>query len=427
MRILYLSQYYPPEMGAPAARVSELSRRWVERGHEVCVLTGFPNHPTGIVPPEYRGRFLQTERRDGVEVVRSYVYATPNKGFAKRVAAFLSFALSSLLLGAWTRPARRVDVVVATSPQFFCAVSGYLLSRLKRVPFVLEIRDLWPESIVELGVLRRDAVVTRILVALELFLYRQADLLVSVTDSYPRTWVEQGIDPAKMRVVKNGVDLDFFRPGRRDDPLREELGLGDAFVVSYIGTHGMAQGLTTLVEAADRLREEPDLLFLLVGEGAEKEAVIALAREKGLENIRFLPQQPRDRIPALLALSDLVAVPLRRKALFTRVIPSKIFEIMAAARPILLGVEGEAAVIVEAAGAGYPVPPEDPEALAEVVRRVRSDPDEARRRGAAGRAYVEREFDRNRLADRFLADLEELVAGPPERGQTHRGPEEGQA
>lgn len=413
MKILYVSQYFPPEMGAPAARVSELSRAWTEAGHEVCVLTGFPNHPTGVIPPEYRGKIRARERWNRVEVLRTWVYATANRGIGRRTLGFLSFAASSVGLGALDRSVREADVVIATSPQFFCAVGGWVLSRILGVPYVLEIRDLWPASIVELGVVspRNPAILA--LERLEQFLYRQAALLVSVTESYCEVWERQGIDPAKMRVIKNGVDLRLFTPRPIDEEQRAALGLQGKFVVSYIGTHGMAQRLQTLLDAAALLQDDPEIHVLLVGEGAEREQLVARAKAQGLRNVTLLGQQPRQAIPALVAASDVVAVLLRRSALFEKVLPSKMFEIMGSARPILLGVQGEAEQLLRDAGAGWVVPPEDPEALAAAIRRAKADPQECRRRGDAGRAFVGEHYDRDRLARRYLDDLLELVGEPP--------------
>ncbi len=405
MKIVYVSQYFPPEMGAPAARVSELAEQWAEAGHDVRVVTTFPNHPTGIIAEGYRGRVRQRERWRGVEVLRTWIYATPNRGVAKRTLSFLSFAASSVLLGAADRDVRDADVVVATSPQFFCAVAGWALSRIVGAPFVLEIRDLWPQCIVELGVLPKNHPGTRVLEAVEQFLYRSADLLVSVTDSYTEVWRRQGHDPAKMRVVKNGVDLQTFRPGDKDGALRQRLGLTGKFVVSYIGTHGMSQKLSTLLQAAAVLRDDPDVHVLMVGEGAEKEALQAEAARHGLTNVTFLGQQPRDTIPDFIAASDLVAVVLKRMDLFEKVIPSKIFEIMGCARPILLAVHGEAQAIIERAGSGYLAEPEDVDDIVAKIREAKADPAAAAARGEAGRAFVEQHFDRRRLARRFLDDL----------------------
>lgn len=410
VKILYVSQYFPPEMGAPAARVSELARAWAAAGHEVCVLTGFPNHPTGVVPPEYRGKLRQRERWGAVEVLRTWVYATANRGIARRSLAFVSWAASSVVLGALDRGVREADVVVATSPQFLCAVGGFVLARVLGAPYVLEIRDLWPQSIVEVGALPARHPIVLALEQVERFLYREADLLVSVTDSFCEVWKRQGIDPAKMRVVKNGVDLRLFEPRPRDDETRARLGLEGKFVVAYIGTHGMAQRLDTLLDAAALLRDDPEIHVLLVGEGAERERLVARARAEGLANVTLLGQQPREAIPGLVAASDLVAVLLRRTELFEKVIPSKMFEVMGSARPMVLGVRGEAEALLHAAGAGWAVPPEDPRALADAIRRAKADPDECRRRGEAGRAYVCEHYDRDVLARRYLDELQALVA-----------------
>ncbi|HET6583301.1 MAG TPA: glycosyltransferase family 4 protein [Nannocystaceae bacterium] len=410
MRILYLSQYFPPEMGAPAARVSELAARWVERGHEVVVLTGFPNNPTGIVPPEYRGHVRMRETWRGVQVLRTWIYATPNKGVLKRGLQYGSFAASSVLLGAFAKDVRKCDVVLASSPQFLCALSGWALARALKVPYALEVRDLWPQSIVEVGALGARHPLVGGLRRLERFVYDEADLLVGVTDSFATIWREAGVDPAKIRVVKNGVDLELFTPRERADEVRRELGLTDRFVVAYIGTIGMAHGLGTLLDVAARMRSADDVVFAIIGEGAERSRLEALARDRGLTNVRFLCQQPRARIPALLAATDLAVVMLRDTPLFETVLPSKLFEIMGCARPILLAVGGEAKRLVEDARCGWVVPPEDVDAMVAGIETARRHRFEARARGRAGRAFVEAHFDRKVLADRFLDELQRAVA-----------------
>jgi glycosyltransferase involved in cell wall biosynthesis len=369
--------------------------------------------PTGVIPRQYRGKLRLRERWGAVQVLRTWVYATANRGIARRSLAFVSFAASSVVLGALDRGVREADVVIATSPQFLCAVGGFVLARILGAPYVLEIRDLWPRSIVEVGALPARHPVVLALEQVERFLYRQADMLVSVTESYCEEWKRQGIDPAKMRVIKNGVDLRLFEPRPRDDELRARLGLRGKFVVSYIGTHGMAQRLDTLLDAAALLRSDPEVHVLLVGEGAERERLVARARAQGLANVTLLGQQPREAIPGLVAASDLVAVLLRRAELFQKVIPSKMFEVMGMARPMVLGVQGEAEALLREAGAGWVVPPEDPHALADAIRRAKADPDECRRRGEAGRAYVREHYDRDVLARRYLDDLQALVAARP--------------
>lgn len=409
MKIVYLSQYFPPEMGAPAARVSELAVRWVEAGHEVVVVTGFPNHPTGVVPEAYRGRWSAKETYRGVDVVRTFVYATPNKGILKRGLSYLSFAASSVLQGSLAREVKDADVVVATSPQFLCALSGFLLATRLGTPFVLEVRDLWPQSIVDLGVMGGRHPVITALRHLEQFVYRRASMLVSVTDAFVRTWAAQGVDVSKAVVVKNGVDLQRFTDRPAEAHVRDTYGLGDAFVVTYVGTHGLAHGLERLLEAAARLRHRDDIRFLFVGEGADRSRLIALAKARGLTNVVFAGGQPRDAVPGILAASDLVAVTLRNIPLFEQVIPSKIFEILACARPVLLAVRGEAAEIVERSGGGWLVEPEDVDGMVEAIEDAAARPEEVRARGAAGRAFVEREFDRDALAADYLQHLADVA------------------
>ncbi|MHB8420477.1 MAG: glycosyltransferase family 4 protein [Myxococcales bacterium] len=408
MRILYLSQYFPPEMGAPAARVYELSREWARLGHEVQVLTGFPNHPTGVVPPEYRGELWRRERVDGIEVLRTPIYAAANRGRVRRSANYLSYAASAGSVGALL--ARRPDVVLATSPQFLTGLAGFWLAKLFRRPFVFEVRDLWPRSIVAVGALAAHSPVVRALEVVERTLYRGADRIVTVTDSFVEEIASTGVARSKLSVVKNGVDLELFRPGPRDDRLRRELGLEGKFVATYIGTHGMAHGLGTILDAAAALRNDARFAFLLIGEGAEKRMLQARAATEGLTHVRFLDQQPREKLPAYLAASDLCLVLLRAKPLFRTVIPSKIFELWGCGRPIALGVEGEARGLVEESGGGVAFPPEDSAALVRLMRELAADPERANRLGRAGRRDLAAHFSRPVLAKRYLDILGEVAA-----------------
>jgi len=290
MRITLLCQYFPPEMGAPSARTYEHARHWASLGHEVTVVTGFPNHPTGVIRPEYRGYFIKREQTDGIDVLRTWVYVAANKGFTKRVLNFLSFFLSSFILAALKTG--RTDVVIGTSPQFFCAVSAFLLSRIKRVPFVFEVRDIWPQSAVELGALSNPLII-RALRAIELFLYRRAALIVAVADSTRQYLLDKGIAAGKIAVIPNGIDAKFLMAAAVPREVRAELGLEGKFMVSYIGTHGMSHALETVLSAAQVLGSDDSIHFLFVGEGAEKEKLERLAEELQLRNVTFLGQQPR--------------------------------------------------------------------------------------------------------------------------------------
>ncbi len=407
MRVLFISQYFPPEMGAPAARTYELARRWVQMGAEVTVITALPNHPTGVVPEPYRGGRFFEESIDGIRVLRTWIYAAANRGVWRRSLNYVSFMLSSLLLG--VRRAGPVDVVVATSPQFLVGLSGWVASRWRGVPFVFEVRDLWPDSIAALDMLR-EGTVLRALRRLEMMLYRHATRIVGVARATKDELVRRGVDAEKIAIVPNGADGEVFRDLEKYNGIRENLSLGRKFVVSYIGTHGLAHGLDTVLDCADRLRQVADIAFLFVGDGAERVRLVRRASDLGLPNVHFLGVQPRERIPYYLATSDVSLVPLRRKDLFQKVLPSKLFEIMGCSRPVILGVEGEAQAAVEAADAGLCVRPEDPEQLSEAILTLYRDPELADRLGRNGRSFVRHNFRRDRLARSYLDLLHQVVA-----------------
>ncbi|MBS2027853.1 MAG: glycosyltransferase family 4 protein [Deltaproteobacteria bacterium] len=407
MKILYLSQYFPPEMGAPAARVHEFSRAWAELGHDVTVLTGFPNHPTGIIPPEYRGELVRREVVDGIKVVRAPIYAAANKGKVRRALNYFSFGASAASIGPLL--VERPDVLVATSPQFLAAVAGYWLSKLKRVPWVFEVRDLWPRSIVEVGAMTADNPVIKGLEQAERFLYRHADHIVAVTHSFVDEIAAHGIDRSRISVVTNGVDTELFQPRPRD-AARKQLGLGEEFLATYIGTHGMAHGLGTVLDAAALLRDKP-VQFLLVGEGAEKANLKARAQKEGLRNVTFWDQIPRDQVAQVIAATDLCLVLLRDLPLFRTVIPSKIFEYLGAARPILTTVDGESRKILDASRAGIFSPPENAEALARNISELAAQPDRLTQMGKLGREFVVAHYSRTALAERYAQILAEVAQG----------------
>ena len=406
MRILYISQYFPPEMGAPSARVYELSRRWVKNGDQVTVLTGFPNHPTGIIPPEYRGyRFLQ-EEKDGIRVVRTYIFAAPNKGFFKRVLSYVSFMFSSVIQG--TRKVGKQDVIIATSPQFFVGIAGFIISRLKGIPFIFEVRDLWPESIVQLGQLKNKAIIC-FLEWIEMTLYRKAVHVVGVADSTVKILSERGVPEEKITIIKNGVDLELFRVRRDTEALKKRHGYDGKFIISYIGTHGLSHALDKVLDSARMLQEQNDILFMLVGEGAEKEHLKQKAKNLNLGNVVFVDQIDKQQLPEYYALADVILVTLRDLPLFRSVIPSKIFEIMAMGRPILISVDGESRKLVEQAKAGIFSEPEKAQMMSDKILYLKENPQVRQTLGNNGRKFVEEHFDRNRLADRYQALIHRLL------------------
>ena len=390
MRILYVSQYFPPEIGAPAVRVSEMSAHWRDWGEDVLVLTGFPNHQDGEIHPNYRAAFRRgahTETFRGLQVYRTWLYPAANKGVFRRSANYASFMLSAIARGAWL--GFRPEVVIGTSPQLLCAVAAARLARRFRARFVLEVRDLWPESLEAVGVCARGSLAYRALDRIALRLYRDAWKIVVVTETFRDALVERGVDGAKIAVVKNGVDTSFFHPDAAPSPwVRSQERLQGKFIVSYIGTHGMAHALETVLDTAALLRDEKQIHFLLVGEGARLEDLRRRQAELNLDNVSFAGPQPWADIPSYLGASDLSIIHLARTPVFRTVIPSKMFEVMAAGRAIVLGVEGEARAILEESDAGLAVEPESPPAMRDAVLALYRDSDRRGKLGRNGRDYV---------------------------------------
>lgn len=401
MKILFLSQYYPPESNAPAVRTSEMSERWARDGHDATVLTAFPHHPTGVIPPEYAGRFFMREERNGVRVVRTYVYVAPNKGVIRRSLSYFSWMFSAIVLGAFR--VRRPDVIVATSPQFLCAVAGFVLSRIKRVKFVMEVRDIWPESIVAVGALREGSFVVRVLRRIERYLYRKADRIVTVSPGFI-PYLESAGCRGKLALLPNGVDLERFSPAPAKGDLYSENGVNQPFRVLYSGTVGMAHGLEIALEAGEKLRGS-DVALVVIGEGARRKELLADVERRGLDNVYFLPMQLRDAMPEWIRGADAVLVHLRPSDLFKTVLPSKLFEYMGCGRPVLMGVAGTAADIVRDANCGWMFPPGNADALVKLIQQIRRDGADARARGEAGRRYVEIHYDRGRLARSYTDDI----------------------
>ena len=397
--ILYVSHYFPPEVNAPANRVYELARLWAARGRTVKVLTGFPNHPTGIIPEPYRHKRYQRETIDGIEVHRCWVYAAPNSGILRRAANYLSFMLSAVVFGLWKIGA--VGCVVATSPQLLVGVAGWCIAKARRVPFVFEVRDVWPEEIVAVGAIRNRLIIW-LLEKLEMFLYRKATRIVAVAEGTIDILARRGVPVRKITLIPNGVDLDRFAPGEHRNRVREELNLDGDFLVSYIGTIGMAHKLETFLEAARLLRDTPGVKFLIVGDGAEKGSLRRHAEHLGLTNTLFVEQQPREKIASFYHASDCCLVHLRRADLFTRNIPSKIYEIMACGKPILLGTRGESKRLVAQANCGVFFEPENALDLVEGIQRLRRQPGWRRRLGQSGYNFVRQHFSRTRLAEDYL-------------------------
>jgi glycosyltransferase involved in cell wall biosynthesis len=401
MQILFLSDNFPPETNAPATRLHEHATRWVRAGHEVTVITCAPNFPEGRLFAGYENRWRHVETIDGIRVVRVKTYITANEGFVRRTLDYMSFMASGFAAGLFEK---RPDVVVSTSPQFFCALGTWALSAVRRLPWVFELRDLWPASIVAVGAMDRSPVI-RMLEKLELFLYRRADAIVSVTESFREDLVVRGIDRRKIDVVINGVDLDRYAPRPRDEALARQFGLEGKFVLGYMGTHGMAHALDRVLDAAERLRECKDIAFFFAGAGAERANVERRVAELRLDNVQMIPRQPKEAMPGLWSLCDLALIPLRDTPVFSTVIPSKLFEAMGMGVPVLMSLpEGEATAIVKRTGCGVCVAPEDPGTMAEAVVELAGDGDRmAALRSASAAAAPE--YSRDRQARRMVEVL----------------------
>lgn len=372
MHILFISDNFPPEVNAPASRTFEHCREWVKSGDEVTVITCVPNFPKGKVFDGYRNRLWQSEEISGVRVVRVWTYIAANEGFARRILDYLSFMFAAILASFFVR---RVDVVVGTSPQFFAACAAYVVGTLKRVPWIFELRDIWPESIRAVGAMK-DSVTLDWLEKLELFLYRKAAAIVSVTNAFRESLIRRGIDGAKIHVVTNGVDMSRFSPRPKDATLVEQLGLQGKFVGGYVGTHGMAHALDTVLDAASLLLNDTDgdrYRFIMLGDGASKKALVERARAEAISNVIFVDSVPKDEVARYWSVLDVSIIHLKRTELFTTVIPSKLFECMGMAIPVLHGVEGESAGIVRREDVGLTFEPENAAALRDGMRQLSED------------------------------------------------------
>lgn len=354
MKILFLSDNFPPEVNAPASRTFDHVREWQKAGHEVTVITCVPNFPKGKVYDGYKNRLWQKESMDGVTVVRVWSYIAENKGFAKRILDYISFSVTAFFVGLF----QKADIIIATSPQFFTALCGRTLSFWKRTPWIMEVRDLWPESIKTVGAMR-DNIFIRYFEWQERRCYRSARKIVVVTDSFKRTLAGRGIDAGKIEVVKNGVDRDLFMPMPKDEALIRELGLEGKKLIGYIGTHGMAHKLDFILQCAKRMQGRNNYHFLLIGSGAEKSHLEAMKKDMQIDNVTLLDSVPKKEVRRYISILDLSLINLRKSELFKTVIPSKIFENAGMEKPILLGVEGESQEIIESYGAGLCFEPEN--------------------------------------------------------------------
>lgn len=408
MHILFLTDNFIPEVNAPASRTFEHCREWVKKGHQVTVITCAPNFPQGKVYAGYKNKLWQSEEMAGIRVIRVWSYITANEGFVKRILDYLSFMFMAMFASPFVR---KPDIVIGTSPQFFTACAGWAVGKMKRIPFVFELRDLWPESIKAVGAMK-DSTAIRFFEKLELFLYRQAARIVSVTKSFKDTLVQRGIESDKIEVITNGVDSSRFQPMEKDVELVSRYGLKGKFVAGYIGTHGMAHALETILETADLFKKAGDdrFRFIFLGHGARKQALKDKALEMGLKNVVFIDSVSKEEVPRYWSLLDVSIIHLKKTDLFTTVIPSKMFECMGMGIPILHGVAGESAEIVENEGAGLVFEPENAKELGKKLLFLRDNFDVYNQFKSSG-LKAAKNYDRSVLAERMLDILINTTEG----------------
>lgn len=406
MKIAYFSHYFSPEIGAPSARIHELSTRWIQKSHQVDVVTCFPNHPLGELYEGYQLAAYMQERMDGIQVHRNWTYITPNKGIYKRSLGHLSFWPSARLFS--TSRLKNPDVIIGTSPTLFAAMAARGMARAKDVPFVMEVRDLWPGIFVELEVFTNRQLI-KILEAWELWMYRQADSIITVTGSFRDNLMERGIEEKKISVIPNGADMQFWTPRKKSERLLDELGLNGKFVVLYIGAHGVSQALDQVLDAAERLAAFDEIQFLFVGSGSLKDQLQKRSGTLGLTNVIFHDPVPKKQVLEFYSIADVCLVPLRDIELFSQFIPSKLFEILAMKKPIVASIRGEAREILDRSGGAITTDPEDSEAIAEAVLRLYQQPILRKEMGERGRQFVKTHYSRDRLAEDYLSVLSDCL------------------
>ncbi len=405
MHILFLTDNFPPESNAPSIRTYEHTKEWVKEGHKVTVITCAPNFPDGKVYDGYKNSFLVKEKISSVNVWRVKTYISRNSGFFKRSIDFISFMISSFFFGLFVK---KVDIILGTSPQFFTVISAWALSKIKRKPFVFELRDIWPASITAVGAVKKGFIIN-LLEKIEIFLYHQSTMIVSVTKSFKEDLVKRGIERDKIRVVLNGANINFFRDSKKDDFFIEKYDLHNKFVAGYIGTHGLAHALENILYAAKYLKNKKNIKFILAGSGAQKEKLEKIILREKLNNIVMIPKQPREMMPSLLNLCDVSIVHLKNDPLFSTVIPSKIFEALAMNIPIIASMpEGEATDIILSNKVGIVVPPENPERLSDAILEMYENKDLILSLSLnCNKALLK--YDRKNQAMAMLGYLEEVV------------------
>jgi len=409
MRILVFTHNYTPEGNALASRFTAMCAHWVSIGHDVQVITCTPNFPMGVVYDGYKNRFVQHEIMDGVDVTRVWTYVTPNTGTLKRMANFIVYMIVAVWVSLFQK---RPDVIIGSSPQFFAAWAGLLSSRFRwqRIPFIAEIRDLWPDSIIAVGAMKNKKVLA-IVYWLEKLLYRKATHIVTVGPGYCEDLKDKGVPEKKISIVPNGVDKKLFHDVSPDEEFRRRYDLDGKISCGYIGTIGMASGVEVVLDAAEQLKKQGrnDIKLFLIGDGAERESLQTNAKKRGLDNLVFTGMIPKTQVPGVLATMDICLVHLKKKPLFTRVLPSKIFEMAAMRKPIIMGVEGFAAKLIQEANGGICIEPENIDQFYHALLKLADNADLRRGFGEKGCEYILHHYDREKFAKQYLDLMDSII------------------
>ena len=403
LNILFLTDNFPPERNVPAMRTVS---RWVKDGHKVTIITTAPNFPQGKPLAGYTNRWYMKEDMGGVKVIRVKSYIAANEGFLKRILDYVSFMVTGGIAAMFQR---RPDILISTSPQFFCAVAGWIVSRLRRLPWIFELRDLWPASIVAVGAMK-EGLLIRMLYWIEMSMYRASDRVIAVTKGLRQDLVDRGIPGDKVVVVRNGADTNRFTPRPKDPALVEKLGLQGKFVVGYYGTIGMGAGVQTAVDAGALLRDRDDIVIMLAGAGAEYAEVEKSIKEQGLTNVKLLPPFDQSEMPAVWSLLDAAIVMMKDRPLFKATISSKTFEALAMGMPVIMSLPaGEATGLVDEYGFGINVRPENPQDMAAAIQRLADNPE---LKAELGRKALEasKDFSRERSAGVVMDVVQDVMA-----------------
>ena len=402
MKILFLTDNFPPEVNAPATRTYEHCLEWITKGIDVTVITCNPNFPHGKLFKGYKNKLYKKENMNGINVIRIWSYMTANKGSVKRIFDYLSYATVALLVGAF----QKCDVIIATSPQFFTTWTGFALSKLKRKPWIFELRDIWPESLRTVGAIKHEKIIN-FLEKVELGLYKDSTKVIAVTEAFKSNLINRGIDANKISVITNGSNNKLFTQRPKNKNLLDSLNLHEKFIVGYIGTHGMAHSLPFIINSIQKIQDRT-IHFLFIGDGAIKEEIVTLASNLKLTNITFLDSISKDKVPSYLSICDISLAPLRKNDNFKTVIPSKIFEASAMGKPTLLGVQGQAQEVLEKYNAGLCFIPEDEDDFLLQLQKLKEK--EVYNNCLIGCKELALAYDRKKLANEMLQIIEEMIS-----------------